>query len=150
MSLIIYLPDLKYYDSTLSARYSAAADYFAVASRAIPEMVRQVGPPRFDAQGMLQSGVIVRHLVLPGAFRDSLRLVEWLAQEFDPQTIRVSLMSQYTPPPGIALRELARPVFSYEYRKVCERAAELGLQGYTQQRSSADACFTPPFDGTGL
>ena len=59
-------------------------------------------------------------------------------------------MSQYTPPPGIALRELARPVFSYEYRKVCERAAELGLQGYTQQRSSADACFTPPFDGTGL
>ncbi len=146
----IYLPDLKYYDSTLSARYSAAADYFAVASCAIPEMVRQVGPPRFDAQGILQSGVIVRHLVLPGAFRDSLRLIEWLAEEFDPQMIRVSLMSQYTPPPGIALRELARPVFTYEYRKVCERAAELGLLGYTQQRSSADACFTPPFDGTGL
>lgn len=146
----IYLPDLKYYDSDLSARYSAAPDYFAVASLALREMFRQVGAVRFDENGILQSGMVVRHLVLPGAFRDSLRLLDWLAEEFNPETIRLSLMSQYTPPAGIAIKELRRPVFTYEYRKVCERAAELGFLGYTQQRSSADAAYTPPFDGTGL
>ena len=146
----IYLPDLKYYDCTLSARYSAAPDYFAVASLALREMFRQVGAVRFDENGILQSGMVVRHLVLPGAFRDSLRLLDWLAAEFDPETIRLSIMSQYTPPADIAIRELQRPVFTYEYRKVCEHAAELGFLGYTQQRSSADAAYTPPFDGTGL
>lgn len=60
------------------------------------------------------------------------------------------MMSQYTPPAGIAIRELQRPIFTYEYRKACERAEELGFLGYTQQRSSADAAYTPPFDGTGL
>lgn len=146
----IYLPDLKYYDSALSARYSAAADYFAVASDAIREMVRQRGAVRFDENGMLQSGVIIRHLVLPGAFKDSIRLLQWVAGEFAPEDIRISLMSQYTPPAGIAVKELARPVFTYEYRKVCEEAERLGLLGYTQERSSADACYTPPFDGEGL
>lgn len=146
----IYLPDLKYYDCTLSARYSAAPDYFAVASLALREMFRQVGAVRFDENGILQSGMVVRHLVLPGAFRDSLRLLDWLAEEFDPEAIRLSIMSQYTPPADIAIRELQRPVFTYEYRKVCEHAAELGFLGYTQQRSSADAAYTPPFDGTGL
>ena len=59
-------------------------------------------------------------------------------------------MSQFTPFYKAAEHHLGRRITTYEYRKVCERAAELGLQGYTQQRSSADACFTPPFDGTGL
>ena len=125
-------------------------DYFAVASLALREMFRQVGAVRFDENGILQSGMVVRHLVLPGAFRDSLRLLDWLAEEFDPETIRLSIMSQYTPPADIAIRELQRPVFTYEYRKVCEHAAEIGFLGYTQQRSSADAAYTPPFDGTGL
>ena len=146
----IYLPDLKYYDSALSARYSAAPDYFAVAAQALREMFRQVGPVRFDENGMLQSGMVVRHLVLPGAHKDSLRLLNWLADNFSPEDIRLSLMSQYTPPAGIAIRELQRPIFTYEYRKACERAEELGFLGYTQQRSSADAAYTPPFDGTGL
>lgn len=146
----IYLPDLKYCDSELSACYSAAPDYFAVASLALREMFRQVGAVRFDEQGILQSGMVVRHLVLPGAYRDSLRLLEWLAEEFRPEDIRISLMSQYTPPPDIAVRQLQRPVFTYEYRKVCEQAEKLGFLGYTQQRSSADAAYTPPFDGTGL
>ena len=146
----IYLPDLKYYDSALSARYSAAPDYFAVAAQALREMFRQGGPVRFDENGMLQSGMVVRHLVLPGAHKDSLRLLNWLADNFSPEDIRLSLMSQYTPPAGIAIRELQRPIFTYEYRKACERAEELGFLGYTQQRSSADAAYTPPFDGTGL
>ena len=146
----IYLPDLKYYDSALSARYSAAPDYFAAASAALREMFRQVGPVRFDENGILQSGMVVRHLVLPGSYKDSLKLLDWLAGEFLPENIRISLMSQYTPPPGMTIKELRRPVFTYEYRKVCVRAEELGFLGYTQQRSSADAAYTPPFDGTGL
>lgn len=146
----IYLPDLKYYASELSARYSAAPDYFAVASLALREMFRQVGAVRFDENGILQRGMVVRHLVLPGAHKDSLRLLDWLAGEFSPGEIRLSLMSQYTPPAGITIKELQRPVFTYEYRKVCDRAAELGFLGYTQERCSADAAYTPPFDGTGL
>lgn len=146
----IYLPDLKYYDTALSAKYSGAADYFKVASTAITEMVRQTGPVQFDENGMLFRGVIIRHLVLPGCHRDSIKLLHWLGEHFDPETIRVSLMSQYTPPKNIACRELSRPVFTYEYRKVCEEAERLGLLGYTQERSSADAGFTPPFDGAGL
>ena len=116
----------------------------------VREMFRQVGPVRFDENGMLQSGMVVRHLVLPGAHKDSLRLLNWLADNFSPEDIRLSLMSQYTPPAGIAIRELQRPIFTYEYRKACERAEELGFLGYTQQRSSADAAYTPLFDGTGL
>ena len=146
----IYLPDLKYYASELSARYSAAPDYFAVASLALREMFRQVGAVRFDENGILQGGMVVRHLVLPGAHKDSLRLLDWLAGEFSPGEIRMSLMSQYPPPAGITIKELQRPVFTYEYRKVCDRAAELGFLGYTQERCSADAAYTPPFDGTGL
>lgn len=146
----IYLPDLKYMDSALSARYSGAPDYFDVASEAILEMVRQRGPVRFNAQGILQSGVIIRHLVLPGSYHDSIRILHWIAEHFEPESIRVSLMSQYTPQAGMPYKELTRPVFTYEYRKVCEEASELGLLGYTQERSSADACFTPSFDGTGV
>lgn len=105
---------------------------------------------QFDENGILQRGMVVRHLVLPGAHKDSLRLLDWLAGEFSPGEIRLSLMSQYTPPAGITIKELQRPVFTYEYRKVCDRAAELGFLGYTQERASADAAYTPPFDGTGL
>ena len=146
----IYLPDLKYYDSALSARYSGAEDYFEFASTAIPEMFRQTGPVSFNEEGILQKGMIIRHLVLPGCFKDSIRLLHWIADHFVPEDIRLSLMSQYTPPVGLLYKEISRPVFSYEYHKVCDEAAELGFLGYTQERSSANQCYTPAFDGTGV
>ena len=147
----IYLPDLKYYASELSARYSAAPDYFAVASLALREMFRQVGAVRFDENGILQGGMVVRHLVLPGAHKDSLRLLDWLAGEFSPREIRLSLMSQYTPWGRSAeFPEIHRRLRAGEMRAAAEYMANLGLEGFTQERTSAQREYTPPFDLTGV
>ncbi len=147
----VYLPDLKYKSAALSARYSAAPDYFAQASRALGEMVRQTGAPRLAADGILQKGTLVRHLVLPGGWRDSVAVFEWLAGAFPGGQVLVSLMNQYTP---AFVRgdfpELRRRVTTFEYRKVLERVQELGFEGYCQDRSSASAVYTPDFDLTGL
>ena len=146
----IYLPDLKYYASELSARYSAAPDYFAVASLALREMFRQVGAVRFDENGILQGGMVVRHLVLPGAHKDSLRLLDWLAGEFSPGEIRLSLMSQYTPQPG-AQGRLARRLTRAEYRAAADYMHNCGIiDGFTQERTAAREEYTPAFDLTGV
>lgn len=147
----VYLPDLKYKSSELSQRYSAAPDYFAQACAAVREMVRQTGAPRLGADGILQRGTLVRHLVLPGAWRDSVEVVQWLAAAFARGQIWVSLMSQYTPSFVRGdFPELRRRVTTYEYRKVLERVQALGLQGYCQDRSSAREDYTPAFDLTGV
>lgn len=151
----IWLPDLKYSDPDLSFRYSKARDYFSWASRAITQMIRQTGEPVFDASGIMTSGVIIRHMVLPGARQDSIRLLHWMAQNLPRSQYYISLLSQYTPAhlaaiPG-AFPELNRKVTSYEYKKVVDTAIELGLtDGYTQKRSSAKEEYTPPFDLEGV
>ena len=146
----IYLPDLKYFDSTLSANYSHAADYFAFASKAILEMYRQ--QPKLCWKGdLLQKGLIVRHLVLPGCWKDSLRLLDFLDANLPKEGFLLSLMSQYTP--NAACREipaLNRRLTTYEYQKVAERAQALGFQGFAQDRRSAKEEYTPPFDFEGL
>ena len=144
----VYLPDFKYFSPALSAAYSGAPDYFAAASRALLEMARQQPAPVLEG-GLLRRGLLIRHLVLPGAYRDSLALLDWLARHVDPKAVLISLMCQYTPmrsdPP-----ELNRRVTSFEYRKVVDRALELGFQGFTQSRSSARETYTPPFDLEGV
>ncbi len=147
----IYLPDLKYKDSALAASYSGCADYFEVACAALQEMFRQVGPVQFTADGRLKKGLLVRHMVLPGAYHDSLELMRWLAAAFPPGAIRVSLMSQYTPTERVAqTASLRRRVTTYEYEKVVEEALALGLQGYSQKRSSSTMALRPEFDGQGI
>ena len=147
----VYLPDLKVRSAQLGARYSAAPDYFEAASAAVREMARQTGKPQFSPGGILLRGTLVRHLVLPGAHRDSIAVLEWLAQTFAPGQILLSLMSQYTPDFVRGdFPELRRRVTSYEYRRVLERAQQLGFAGYCQGRSSADAQYTPSFDLTGI
>ena len=146
----IYLPDLKYYDSALSARYSAAPDYFAVAAQALREMFRQVGPVRFDENGMLQSGMVVRHLVLPGQLENTRRVIDWVAETFRPGEVLFSLMSQYTPQES-AEGSLARHVTRSEYRSAVAYMENCGiLDGFTQERTAARAEYTPPFDLTGV
>lgn len=140
----IYLPDFKYYDGSLSARLSAAPDYAEVASEAIGEMIEQVGAPRFCGD-MLTSGVIVRHLVLPGKRADSIRCIEHLYENFGNKSFLISLMSQYTPMAG-APSDLARSVTTFEYDSVCKRAIELGFKGYFQERSSAKDAYIPEWD----
>lgn len=146
----IYLPDLKYHSSELSARYSAAPDYFETASKALDEMYEQVGNPVFNADGLLIRGMMVRHLVMPGARKDSMAVVAHIAKRYG-KNVLLSLMSQYTP---VALEtrfgELNRKVTSFEYDSVLEYAAGLGLEGFSQQRGSATSDYTPPFDLEGV
>ena len=146
----IYLPDLKYCSSELSEKYSAAPNYFEMASRAILEMHRQ--QPQLVWEGeLLKKGLIVRHLVLPGCVQDSLAVLEFLDKNLPKDSFLLSLMSQYTPTAACAERkEINRRVTTYEYRKVADRAAELGFSGFAQDRRSAKEEYTPPFDLEGL
>ena len=90
----VYMPDLKYLNSDTAKRYSAAADYPEVATAAISEMVRQRGSCRFDDAGLLQSGVLIRHLILPGHSAESMDVIDYVADSFSPGTVLFSLMSQ--------------------------------------------------------
>ena len=150
----VYLPDLKYASSERSLRYSAAADYFEIATQAILEMHRQVGKPIFDGDGYIKRGVIVRHLVLPGGVKDSFAVLEWLASAFLPGDVMVSVMSQYLPfykAKEGEYPELGRRLTTLEYQRVMRKMEQLGLEfGYLQQRSSADASYTPVFDLEGI
>ena len=150
----IYLPDLKYYDSKLAEKYSAAGDYFQVASKAIEEMIRLTGGLQWNPEHpeLLQKGVIIRHMVLPGAKDDSIRLLHWIKDTLPEGKFMVSLMSQYTPFYKSHLYpEINRRITSYEYHKVLDTAIELGLvHGYMQEKSSAKEEYTPPFDLSGV
>ncbi len=148
----VFLPDLKYFDPALSARYSDAPDYFDTASAAIGEMVKISGPPCFDGRGMMTSGTIVRHMLLPGHTRDSMRVIEYLHRTYG-DDIYISIMNQYTPMPGIGERypELARRVTRREYRKVTDYALEIGVvQAYIQEGGAARESFIPEFEGKGI
>lgn len=144
----IFLPDLKYFSSALSAKYSAAPDYFSVAARALDIMYELNGYAVFDDDGHMTRGVLTRHLVLPGAVRDSLALLDHLASHYDPPRFAVSLMSQYFPTPACRdIPPLNRRLTTLEYEKVVDRALALGFTlGYTQDRRSAKEEYVPVFD----
>ena len=148
----IYLPDLKYFDPVLSARYSGAGDYFSVASRAIAAMISQTGNPVFDEEGLLKKGVIIRHMVLPGSRKDSSAVLHWIKDNLPEGGFLLSLLSQYTPfYKSSQYPEINRRLTTYEYNKVLEEAISLGLtQGFMQEKSSAKEEYTPPFDLEGL
>ena len=151
----IYLPDLKYKSTVLSARYSQAPDYFYWASQAIPAMIRQTGAPVFsqeDGCPLLKKGVILRHMILPGQKEDSKALLDWIADTLPKGQFLISLMSQYTPYRKIPEHpELDRRITRYEYDQVVEEALRLGLDlGYMQKKSSAKEEYTPPFGLQGL
>ncbi len=144
----IYLPDIKYYSSELSAAYSSAPDYFAVAIKALEEMLRQTGPVRFNADGtLLQSGVIVRHLILPACRKDSAKILHALHEKFGSDAFLLSLMGQYTPDfaQDAPFQNLHRRLTSFEYESVREVADALGFDGFSQALTSASASFTPRF-----
>ena len=139
----IYLPDLKYADRALGKEFSGAADYFELATAAIREMVRQVGAPKWDGDKLL-SGVIVRHLILPGHVENSLKVLDWLGETFAPGEILVSLMRQYTPMPGM-VAPLDRTVTEEEYQAVLSWMLLNDLEGFTQEAEAADVGFIPDF-----
>lgn len=139
----IYLPDLKYADNRLAEKLSGAGDYFEIAAAAIREMVRQTGAPRWDGE-KLKSGVIVRHLILPGYVENSLKVLDWLGENFASGEILVSLMRQYTPMQGLAA-PLNRTVTEDEYQAVLSWMLLNDLEGFTQEAEAADAGFIPDF-----
>ncbi|MEE8675768.1 MAG: radical SAM protein [Oscillospiraceae bacterium] len=146
----IYLPDYKYDDDTLAVRFSHASDYTEKARAAILEMTRQTGPCRFDDNGILQSGTIVRHLLLPGHTRNTIAALDWLAENLPKGTL-VSLMGQYTPCGDVkAYPELTRRVTTREYKKVEQHLFDLNLDGFVQDLSSAKKTYIPLFDLTGV
>ena len=147
----VFLPDFKFFDARYSQRYLSLADYREVATAAIGEMLRTVGPPVLNDEGILQQGVLVRHLLLPGLLTDSLRCVEHLHRSFGDR-IYLSLMSQYTPMPQCAADPLlSRRVSPHHYQTLVDFAAELGItQCFLQGQSAANPRFIPEFDLRGV
>lgn len=140
----VYLPDFKYAGRELAEKYSSAPDYASIAVEAIREMCRQRGKAVIE-NGLLKSGVIVRHLVLPGGRRDSIAAMRIIADSFE--NALVSIMRQYTPCfyRG-SLPELKRKVTSFEYESVVDEAVKCGLNGFIQDGSSATDELTPDFN----
>ncbi len=144
----VYLPDLKYRSSLLSARYSGAADYFDTASAAILEMLRQTGPFRLDENGILQRGVMIRHLVLPGYSADSLAVLRWCRDHLPSGAVLYSVMAQYTPcARAKTMPPLDRRLLPREYARVTAFLTDNDmLDGYIQELSSAGTDEIPDFE----
>ena len=147
----IYLPDFKYPDAQGAKDYAGAADYPDIAKAAIGEMVRQTGPYQLDEDGILQKGVILRHLLLPGRLAQAKEVMDWAAAAFPPHTILFSLMSQYTPWGKAAeFPPLDRRLRKSEIRAAIAYLENLPLDGFSQGVEAARAEYIPAFDLTGV
>jgi len=148
----VYLPDIKYCSPEISAKYSNAPDYFEYASEAVLRMTEQVGKLTYNSEGGLVRGTIIRHLVLPSHRHDSMKILDWIAENISPENALLSLMSQYTPFDHVPENcpELRRRVTKMEYNSVVRHADELGLKGFMQEKTSASAEYVPDFDFSGL
>ena len=142
----VYLPDFKYIQPETAQRYSHAADYPNVVKTAIAEMVRQTGACVFDAQGKIQKGVIVRHLLLPGKVREAKQIVQYLHETYGDR-IYISLMNQYTPVAALEnYPELTRKVTRREYDRLVDYAISLGVENaFIQEGDTAKESFIPMF-----
>lgn len=145
----VYLPDIKYFDAETAMRYSNAADYFEIVMKAVGEMVNQAGECVFD-NGLIQKGVLIRHMILPNHRRESIKILREIARSFG-DGVMVSLMSQYTPNDKLTgYPEINRKLCAFENSSVLEAARGLDIKGYTQERSSADKIYLPEFNCEGV
>ncbi len=148
----IYLPDFKYMDGSLAARYSAAPDYPETAAAAIQEMFRQTGPFQMDDDRMLKSGVLIRHLILPEQGENTRRVIDWVSDTFSPDDIMFSLMSQYTPVGDLRkFPELQAPVSPELDAVLYDYLMSSRIEnGFYQDLESATGAMIPKFDNTGV
>ena len=141
----VYLPDFKYYNDDIAIKYSSAYNYVNIAKDAIEEMYRQVGPCKFDKNGIIKKGVIVRHLLLPNMEEDSKKIIKYLYDTYK-DNIYMSIMNQYTPIKKLEYKELNEKVKKSIYDEVIDYAYDLGIRnafiqvGKTQKKS-----FIPDF-----
>ncbi len=141
----VFLPDMKYSERSLAEALSEAGDYFDVAAAAIKQMFSQTGPAVFDEDGMIKSGTVVRHLILPGHVKNTFGVLNWLRKELPEAT--VSVMSQYFPVRDIPeMPELSRKISGRELERVISYMEKHGMQnGWLQDRESADPSYVPAF-----
>lgn len=147
----IYLPDLKYSDSSLSQELSNAGDYPQTALLAIKEMYRQTGGYRFDENSMLTRGVMIRHLQLPSYLENTLGVIDMIDSAFPKKDVLISFMSQYTPCSELQLPpRLRQRLSAEEYQRAVDYLWLCGFEnGYVQELSSAEELYIPPFDLSG-
>lgn len=147
----IYLPDFKYWDRELAKRLSQAPDYPEIAARAIQVMFEQVGAPTFSDQDIMQRGLLIRHLILPGQLENTFDILDWIAARL-PKTVYISLMAQYTPCyHAHEHSDINRSLSHDEYQRVIDYFWAIGLEnGYIQDLEAADQQYIPPFDLTGV
>lgn len=147
----VYLPDLKYYDDVYGEKYSKAKGYFSIASKAIAEMYRQVGENQFNQDGMIQKGVIVRHLVMPGLVEDSKKIIHYLYVTYK-NSIYLSIMNQFTPNSNLEkYPEINRPITEEEYEIVLQYAISIGVENaFIQEGGTVSESFIPEFNLEGV
>ena len=141
----IYIPDLKYKSEILGKKYSNAPDYFDITTKAIKEMYRQVGKPKFSKEGIMQKGLIVRHLAIPENEKDSKEILSYLYNTYK-NNIYISLMNQYTPIKKTKYNELNRKLSKKEYYNLIDYAISLGIENcFVQEEGTQKKSFIPDF-----
>lgn len=142
----VYLPDLKYYSNEIAIKYSKAPNYFNIATKAILEMINQVGSPEFDEKGIIKKGVIIRHLVLPGHIQNSKNILKWLKNNVDKE-IYISVMAQYFPTyKAKEDKYLNRKLTNREYTEIENYLYMLNIEnGYMQDLGKHEEEYVPDF-----
>ena len=148
----IYMPDMKYLSEDLAERYSGARDYPRIAKAAIREMFRQRGPYVLGEDGLLKSGVLIRHLVIPGQIEHSFDVIDWVRDSFPKNSVIFSLMTQFTPCGDLyGYPEIDRTLTAEEYERVTDYLQYSGIEdGYTQEMTAAGDELIPDFDLSGI
>mgnify|MGYP003571332851 CR=1 FL=1 len=147
----VFLPDFKYFDNQIANSFSDVNDYFEIAAVAVKKMFDLVGEIKFNSQGQLVRGVLVRHLVLPNFRSDSMKILDWLYKTFGDK-IFISIMNQYTPIfRATDFKELDRKLTSFEYKSVIKHAEQLGIKNcFIQVGKSANEKYIPHFNLEGV
>lgn len=141
----IYLPDFKYYDNNLAKKYSHAPNYQQYAIESLKEMYQQIGPPVYNDKGVLQKGVIVRHLCLPRETMDTKKILKYLHKTYANQII-ISIMNQYTPVRKCQFQNLNRTLTEQEYEEIIDFAWEIGIRNaFIQEGETQKDSFIPEF-----
>ena len=143
----VYLPDLKYAENELANRYSKVNNYFEIATEAIQEMIRQVGTPKFDSDGIIQKGVIIRHLVLPNQIENSKKVLTWIKTNL-PDNIYVSIMAQYFPTYKAKYdEEINRKLTQEEWQEIEKYIEKIGIEnGFIQELGEHEEEYVPNWD----
>jgi putative pyruvate formate lyase activating enzyme len=147
----VYLPDFKYFDDKYAIKYSSAPNYFNIASKNIHEMVKQVGKIKFDKNGIIKKGVIIRHLMLPGLLFDSKKIMDYINKNFS-HSVYISLMNQYTPTyKAYKFPEINKKLNPKHYYSMINYCISIGLtNGFVQDTGTSSKDFIPDFNLDGL